>query len=481
MLNREKIEFILKRIISLLREDAHYSGGYSSYILLLLFFKWLSDLHSKDISKNKKFSENFTLPKKANWVYIKDLVHNIGEELTNIFSLIEKWNPSLQGVFINPSINQWEKLSDNILQSMIRELSVLDFNENSLKRPDLLGEIYEDLIVKSGLYDMKSNVNCFTPYDLRKLIIELVQPQSGMQIYDPACGSGGMLTEAARYLKEHSKDPQEISLWGQEEDYELRSIASINLLLYGVVHAKILSGSIIKNLLVEEEGKPQKFDVVITNPPFGVKNWEDYESKQNAAHHFEYGYPPKSSADYVFIQRVLAMLTDIGKAAMILPHGVLFRGGTEGEIRENIVKNDLIEAVIGLPQNLFHTTKIATAIIIFNKQKIEDRKQKILFIDASHEYGSNRKQNFLTDEIISRITSTYSDFREEANYSRIVLSEEISKYGYILAISRYVESKRVKSELDVNSQIKKMQELEAQRCEIEAQMNECLKSLGIKI
>ncbi|MBD2102315.1 N-6 DNA methylase [Leptolyngbya sp. FACHB-261] len=481
MLNREKIESALKNVINLLREDTYLSGNYSSYILPLLFFKWLSTLHTKDSLKNQKLSENLTLPREANWIYIRDSVQKVGKELTSIFSSIEKSNPTLQGIFINPIINQWERASDHTLKSVIRELSMFDFDQNSLNQPELLGQIYEDLIVNSGLYEMKSNVNFFTPYGLRKLIIDLIEPQAEMHIYDPACGSGGMLIEAARYFKKKGEDPQEISLWGQEEDYELRSIASMNLFIHGFIHSKILSGSLTRNFPIKEKGEPQKFDVVITNPPFGVKNWDNYESKHNSSPRFQYGDPPKSSADYVFIQHALALLTDRGRAAMIVPHGVLFRGGIEGEIRESIINDDLVEAVIGLPQKLFYTTKIATAIIIFNRQKSEDRKGRILFLDASHEYESNRKQNFLTDEIISRIVSTYSDFREEAGYSRIASHEGISKYGYTLAINRYVEPKEVKSELDIDSQVKKMQELEAERCEIEAQMNTYLKALGIKI
>jgi type I restriction enzyme M protein len=477
MLSRERIEYVVRNIIKLLREDTHFSGSYSSYTLSLLFLKWLLDLHGEDSLMNKRNERDFILPEELNWSQIRGF-HSIGKKLTNVFSRIEELNPKIQGIFINPSVDQWEEISDHVLQDVIRELSALNFDENSLQQSSLLVEVYEEAIIDSGLYSMKSNVNYLTPRDIAMLMINFVQPQTNMQIYDPACGTGGILVETARHIMEQGKNPQTIALWGQEEDYELRSLAYINLLLHGISNSKILPGNIIKNFPIEERGR---FDLVITNPPFGVRSWQEHESSHgDSSHIFKYGRPPKSSADYAFIQHVLALLNGEGKAAMIVPNGVLFRGGMEGKIRENIIKDDLIEAIIGLPENLFYNTKISTAIILFNKKKVGNKRNRIFFVDASHDYKPDRKRNFLTDENISKLVSAYSDFREEAGYSRIVSYDDVSKQGYVLTVSCYVEQKKIEGKLNIDSQVEKMQKLEAQREKLEAQMDDYLKELGVQ-
>jgi type I restriction enzyme M protein len=481
MLTSEEIKFVFRSSIDFLRQDTYFSGNYSIYILPLLFFKWLSDSYKNNNSKDNESNTSFVLTKGVDWVVVKNIIQDISRELTNIFTYVEEANPTLRGVFIDPKTNQWERINDHTLQSIIELMSTLNLDKNNLRYPELLGEIYEDLLIKSALHERKTSVTYFTPSQLRKLIVNLVSPQVKMQIYDPACGSGGMLIESVRYFKEQGEELSNVSIYGQEEDYELRLTAIINLFLYGCEHHKIVPKSILKSPLLQENGNLKKFDLIITNPPFGVKNWEEYQVKPDVNHYLKYGLPPKSSADYAFIQYILATLNDTGKAAMIVPHGVLFRGGIEGEIRKNIVKDDLVETVIGLPKQLFYNTKIATAIIIFNRKKLDKRKDKILFIDASHEYESNRRQNFITHKMISRIVSTYSKFQEYTGYSKIASYEEISNYDYSLNISRYVEFQKSENNLDVGLQRKKVQTLETQRGEIEAQMDDYLRALGIEI
>ncbi|TVP58449.1 MAG: hypothetical protein EA343_21475 [Nodularia sp. (in: Bacteria)] len=476
MLISAEIKTVLTNSISILHHDLSFSGNYNDYILQMLFLKWLLDIQAEKYIERDHSNIIFNIPKEINWLVVENLKEDIGEKLTDIFNCIESADSKLKDIFVNPKINQWNRINDCTLKQLIENFSILDLRSHILKRPDLLGDIYENLTINSELHEVKTNVNYFTPRHITKLIVDLATPQTKMQIYDPACGSGGMLIECVRQFQEKGEEFHNILLYGQEEDYELRSIAKINLLLKGVEHSQILSGNIIQNNSLE------KFDLVIANPPFGIKNWGVHSKKHDLLHQFSYGNPPKNSADYAFIQRILSTLKNTGKAAIIVPHGVLFRGGVESEIRKNIIEDDLIEAVIGLPANLFYNTKIPTAIIIFNRNKLENRKNRILFIDASHEYKmENRKKNFLTNDHIAKIVSIYSNFHEEIGYSKIASAKEVADYNYILDITHFVKPLYPENGLDIDSQVKKVQTLETQRNKIEAQMDSCLRILGIEI
>jgi type I restriction enzyme M protein len=469
MIDSEQIKYTIKRIISLLRKDNYFSGSYSSYIFPLLLLKWLPHLQF-DIEMSDGTADFF---KKNSWSIIENLSQDIGRKLADIFSWIHLENSSFERGFINGDANQWILIGDCTLSEIIKNISIFDFPENSLQQSDLICEIYETIIIDNGLYELKSNVNLYTPHDLAKLVVDLINPNLGMEIYDPAFGFGSILIEFVRHLVNQGNNPRKIHVCGQEKNYELRSTVSIILVLHGVLNFNISQG---RN--IESRNDKQEFDVVISNPPFGVKNWEDYG--QDDSLYLQYGYPPKNSADYAFILKVLAVLDDKGKSAIIVPHGVLFRQGSEGEIRKNIVENNLIEAIISLPQNLFYNTNIPTAIILFNKDKMHDE-HGILFVDASNEYGVSRKRNFLTNENIERICSVYSSSQEESGYSRIASKEEMRDFDYDLSPKLYVQKKQELVKLDLASQIKKVHILESQRAETECQMNIILNALNVKI
>jgi type I restriction enzyme M protein len=470
MIDSGQIKYTIKTIISLLRKDNCFLGSYSSYIFPLLLLKWLPHLQF-DIEMSDETADFF---KENSWSEIENLNRDIGQKLTDIFSWIHLEHSSFERGFINRDANQWIIISDSTLSKIIKNISIFDFPESSLQQSNLICEIYEAIIIDTGLYDSKSNINLYTPRDLAKLVVDLINPNVGMAIYDPAFGFGSILIESVRHLVNQGNNPREINVHGQEKNYELRSTVSIILVLHGVLNFNISQG---RN--IESRNDTQEFDVVISNPPFGAKNWEDYGQGDDSLY-LQYGYPPKNSADYAFILKVLAVLNDKGKSAIIVPHGVLFREGAEGEIRKNIIESNLIEAIISLPQKLFYNTKIPTAIILFNKDKMHDE-HGILFIDASNEYGVSRKRNFLTNENIEKICSVYSSAKEEYGYSRVASKKEMHNFDYNLSPKLYVQKEQKTIELDLASQIEKVHTLESQGAETESQMNIILNALNVKI
>jgi type I restriction enzyme M protein len=470
MIDSVQIKSTIKIIISLLRKDNCFLGSYSSYVFPLLLLKWLPYLQF-DIDMSNEAIDFF---KENSWSRIESLNRDIGQKLTEIFSWIHLENSSCERGFINRDASQWIIISDSTLSEIIKNISIFDFPDSSLQQSNLICEIYEAIIIDTGLYESKSNINLYTPRDLAKLVVDLINPNLGMEIYDPAFGFGSILIESVRHLINQGNNPHKIHVCGQEKNYELRSTVSIILVLHGV-----LNFNIYQEKSIEFRNDNRKFDVVISNPPFGAKNWEDYGQDDDSLY-LQYGYPPKNSADYAFILKALAVLSDQGKSAIIVPHGVLFREGAEGKIRKNIIENNLIEAIVSLPQSLFYNTKIPTAIILFNKNKMnEDR--GILFVDASNEYGVSRKRNFLTDENIARICSVYYSLQEEYGYSRIASKEEMRNFDYNLSPKIYVQKEQALIDQDIDSQIEKVHILESQRAETESQMDIILNALNVKI
>lgn len=480
MSERSEIESVLKRIVSELRISGELPNNYSIYLLPLLFFRWLSQINAMNDGGEKELPEAFRLRKEADWDCLETIAASqsipscqIGAQITDILFLAEESNDRLKGLLVDPDVSQWISASNQSLKNLIKSLSRLDFDKSFLESPERFSDAYESLLVNLEPHWNRRSIHFFTPRSLQTLIVKLTEPKVGMRVCDPVCGSGELLVEAVRHIKNQGKRPDEITLWGKEEIYELRTAASVSLLLHQATDAHITPGNIIEEYLPREK---MEFDIILTNPPFGVRSWK--RDSLRSVDDFEYGDPPNNSADYVFIQRVLSMLSEDGKAAMIVPHGVLFREASEGEIRMRIVQEDLVEAVIGLPKNLFRNTGIATAIIIFNKRKTINRKGKTIFIDASQDYSSGRSGGFLAQKDIARITSVSQDFREEVGYSKVVSLPEISENDYLLTVSRYVIVAKER-QLDIKSRINETKELEEKRRRLEIDMDDCLSGLGV--
>jgi type I restriction enzyme M protein len=253
----------------------------------------------------------------------------------------------------------------------------------------------------------------------------------------------------------------------------------MNLLLHGLSDHEIKKGDTIREpKLLDENGELLLYDRVIANPPFSLKNWGREEAEADEFNRFRFGLPPKNAGDYAFIQHMIATLNDKGKAGVVMPHGVLFRGGAEGKIRQGILEEDLIEAIIGLPSNLFYGTGIPACILIISKNKEEYKKGKVLFIDASRDYQEGKNQNVLRDEDIQKIVSTYDAWKDVEKYSRVVTLEEIRENDYNLNIARYVDTTEEEEEIDVAEALRQLRQLEQERDEIEKVMYGYLKELG---
>ncbi|MEH1846795.1 MAG: N-6 DNA methylase [Nostoc sp.] len=460
---------------------------YINYLFRLLLLKRFSDLFEEESYKAKP---RFFIPAISQWNYLQQIPENIGQALNEAGRAIETYNPDikeLQGIFINYNFeNNHNQVSiqkqDKILRQLIWHLSEIKLQNKYFAEQDLLGKACEYLIAQLAAILGKMSGEFFTPQKVAELLVRLLEPQPGMSICDPFCGLGGILTECIKQIKHFGNKQNDLLLYGQEINQNTFSLAKINLLLHDIFDFDIRLGDTIREPQLVENGKLMLFDRVISNPTFNVSNWGYELSKFDMYDRFRYGIPPKAGGNFAFIQHILTTLTNTGKAGVLVPLGVLFRGASEGIIRRRIIESDLIEAVIGLASNLLSSTGIPTAILIFNRDKQENRRNKILFIDASNEYQKSRNQNYLREKDITHIITAYQAFQDEEGYAKVVALEELAANEYILNINRYVLTpKDEKDKIDIEAEIIKLRELEAQRAEAEKSMNKYLRELGIEL
>ena len=474
------------------------SSDYKNYIFGFLFLKRLSDVFEeeaekieeeigdRDLAWNEPDEHSLYVPEKARWSHLRSFSKNIGEKLNIATEVLEDANPRLEGILIGIDFNDERRLGskkqqDNILGQLILHFSELNLRNDNLSEPDILGRAYEYLIEKFADDAGKKGGEFYTPRKVVEAIASLLNPQEGMRICDPTCGSAGMLIECVQQIKRQGGNPRNISLYGQEKNLGTWAIAQMNMILHNILDFDIRKGDTIREPALVEGGELMLFDLVIANPPFSLDKWGQEIAKEDGYQRFGYGIPPKSKGDYAFIEHMVATLNNKGRAGVFVPHGVLFRSGSEGKIRKGLLKDDLIEAVIGLAPNLFYGTGIPGAILILNRDKSEERQQKVLFIDASGEYQPGKNQNTLRDQDIQHLVDTYQAFEEEDKYASVITLEEIAENDYNLNISRYVITIEPEEPIDLEAEVKRLRELEAKRAEAEKVMNDYLQELGIEI
>ena len=452
------------------------ASEFKDYIFGMLFLKRLSDAfeeaqekvvqYYRSKGKSQKNAERlasdvdeyhktFFVPERARWVTLKNLKHDIGAELNKATEAIEEYNPALEGVLVSIDFNIKNKLSDKKLQDLLSHFSKyrlrnedFDFNSNS---PGLLGSAYEYLIKQFADSAGKKGGEFYTPSEVVWLLVSLLKPKAGMRVYDPTAGSGGMLIQTRNYLIEHDESPQNLSLYGQEMNLNTWAICKMNMFLHGVINADIRKGDTLGNPQHTRGGELRVFDRVIANPPFSLKKWGKDAADNDPYGRYPYGTPPKDSGDLAFIQHMIASLNAEGKMGVVVPHGVLFRGASEKEIRKGILEDDLLEAVIGLPSALFYGTGIPAALLIINKSKPRKRKRKVLFINGELEYAEGKNQNRLRDKDIDHILRVYNKFKDEKRYSKVVSMDEIRENDYNLNIRRYAETSPPPEPFDVKA------------------------------
>ncbi|MEH2424014.1 MAG: N-6 DNA methylase [Nostoc sp.] len=453
----------------------------------ILLIKRLSDLSEEQVYKSDK---RFFIPAISQWNYLQQITVNLGNVFNEAGMSLETYNinlKELQGIFISYDFqNISSRISlreqDKVLSELILHLSYIKLQNSYFAETDLLGRVCESLIEKFGDNLGIEYVGFHTPQKVAQLLVRLLELEPGMSICDPFCGLGGMLIECIKQIKYLGSQQNDLLLYGQDIDQNTFSLAKINLLLHDIFYFDIRLGDTIDEPQLVENDKLMLFDRVISNPPFRVSNWGYELAKRDVYGRFRYGIPPRGSSEFAFIQHILATLKNTGKAGVLVPLGVLFRGGAESEIRTRIIGSDLIEAVIGLAPNLLYRIGMPMAILIFNRDKQENRRNKVLFIDASNEYQKSRNQNYLREEDITHIITAYQAFEDEEGYAKVVAVEELAANKYILNINRYVLTpKDEKDKIDIEAEIIKLRELEAQRTEAEMSMNKYLRELGIEL
>jgi len=439
------------------------ASEYKEYIFGMLFLKYVSDVFElkreelREIYKEQGFSdeeieefledpnfygETFFVPEKARWKNILKLKEDVGNQLNKALAALEEANPELDGVLKHIDFNAVKgktRLKDQQLIDLIHHFNKYKLTPQNFEFPDLLGAAYEYLLKQFADSAGKKGGEFYTPSEVKSLMVRLVKPQEGMTVYDPTVGSGGFLIEARYYVEEQGQDPFNLGLYGQESNGTTWAICKMNMILHGILDAHIENEDTLANPMFVENGYVKQFNRILANPPFS-QNYS--KANMRFPERFKYGFTPENGkkADLMFLQHMIASLKKDGILATVMPHGVLFRGGQEKVIREGIVRNDIIEAIIGLPPKLFYNTGIPACIIVINKNKSEQLKNRILFINAEREYGEGRNQNYLRPEDIEKIVTVFEKKLEIPKYSRIVSLEEIEENDFNLNIRRYVDN-----------------------------------------
>ena len=429
---------------------------WKGYILPVLFFKRISDVWDEETAEARElygeadpslFPEihRFIVPEGCHWNDVREVATNVGAALRRAMQEIERANPdTLFRVFGNADWGDKEKFSDELLKDLIEGFSGINLG-NAAASTDVLGDAYEYLVGKFADVTRRNKAGEFyTPRSVVRMMVEILDPEEGESIYDPTCGTGGMLLGAIEHVTRKGGDPRTFygKIYGQEKNLTTSAIARMNLVLHGIEDFQITREDTLRNPAFADSstGGLGTFDCVIANPPFSLKEWGRNLWEADPWARAKFGIPPENYGDYAFVQHMIASMSATGNSrmAVVLPQGVLFRKGAEGKIREALLKNDLIEAVIGLAPNLFYGTQLAACIVILRRKKPEERKSKVLIIDASSLFRKGRAQNFLDQKHSSQVVSWYRTFVSVEDRSKVVSLEEIEKEGWTLNISRYV-------------------------------------------
>lgn len=428
------------------------ASDYKAYIFPLLFFKRISDVYDEEYQNALEESGNdkeyaslkefhrFEIPKDCHWKDIRETTVNVGSKIQNALREIESTNQEyLYGIFGDVQWSNKEKLSDELLNNLIEHFSQYNLS-NSMVSADILGQAYEYLIKHFADLTNKKAGEFYTPRSVIHLMTLILDPKENESIYDPACGTGGMLIECLEYLKKTNKNPRTLRVFGQESNLTTSAIARINLFLHDAEDFNIHKGDTLRSPGFFDNDKLKTFECVIANPPFslkdwGFKNWANDPYGRNIG-----GIPPKKNGDMAWLQHMIKSMNSNGRMAIVVPHGVLFKKNDTGKIREYILKHDLVETVIGLGPNLFYGTPLAPFILILKKNKEANKKGKVYFINAKEQFKVGKNQNYLTSNHIQQIFEGYIKYKDIDGFSKLVSIEHIEQNNWNLDVSTYIEN-----------------------------------------
>jgi type I restriction enzyme M protein len=427
------------------------ASDFKVYIFPMLFFKRISDVYDEEYALALEESEGdqdyaslpefhrFEIPADCHWNDVRSLTTNVGLAIEKALRGIEQANQDkLFGIFGDAQWSNKNKLSDRLLVDLVEHFSQYNLC-NSNVEPDILGNAYEYLIKHFADLTNKKAGEFYTPRSVVHLLGMILDPKPGETIYDPACGTGGMLLECVNHLKENKEDYRTLKLYGQEKNLTSSSIARMNMFLHGIEDFEIARGDTLRNPAFFSADGLRTFDCVIANPPFSLKDWgadlwiNDPHGRNKA------GMPPKGNGDMAWVQHMIRSMNENGRMTIVLPHGALFRKNAEGKIRKELLENDLLEAVIGLGPNIFYGTQLAACVMVFSKNKALKHQNKVLFIDAADQIRTGRAQNFLESEHVKQIFSWCQAYQDVENYVKVAALSEIEENDYNLNIPLYVE------------------------------------------
>jgi type I restriction enzyme M protein len=477
---------------------------YKDYVLTMLFIKYLSDVwqdhydqyqaehgdHPELIEELMK-TERFILSPNAHFSYLykRRFEAGNGERIDKALHSIEEDNLSkLRDVFQDISFNAnklgEEAQKNDLLRHLLEDFAIdaLDLRPSRVGKLDIIGNAYEFLIKSFASGAGKSAGEFYTPPEISELIAELVRPEEGDEICDPTCGSASLLLKCGKQIKKNFNGSKKYALFGQESIGSTWALAKMNMFLHDEDNHRIEWGDTLRNpKLLDNQERLKHFDVVVANPPFSLAKWGYDSADADKYDRYERGIPPRTKGDYAFILHMIETLKPAsrgktgGRMGVVVPHGVLFRGSSEGKIRKKLIDENLLDTVIGLPAKLFYGTGIPAAILIFKKKKGDE---KVLFIDASREFESGKNQNLLTQDNISKIVNTYEKRKNKDKYAYLASKEEIAKNDYNLNIPRYVDTFEEEPEIDLMAVRKERKKLKSQLEGLEKKMDGYLKELG---
>lgn len=472
---------------------------YKDYVLTMLFVKYLSDVWQDhweeyqkehgdhpDLIRELMKNERFVLPPDSNFYSLYERRHEPGngERIDKALHAIEETNiQKLSDVFQDISFNSNklgdEKQKNEILKALLEDFHrpELNLRPSRIGRLDIIGNAYEYLIAQFAATSGKKAGEFYTPGEVSELIAELLAPKEGDEICDPACGSGSLLLKCANQVKNAHNGSKRFALYGQEAIGSTWALAKMNMFLHGVDNHKIEWGDTLRNpKLLDDKGRLKLFDVVAANPPFSLDKWGHEGAGDDPYGRFRRGVPPKTKGDYAFILHMIETLKPkTGRMGVVVPHGVLFRGSSEGKIRQQLIEENLLDAVIGLPEKLFFGTGIPAAILVFRQDKADDN---VLFIDAGREFQAGKNQNALSDENIRKIVETYTARADVDKYAHLASPKEIAENEFNLNIPRYVDTFEEEEEIDLLAVRAERKQLKRKLVSLEQEMESYLEELG---
>ncbi len=469
-------------------------GVFKDYALTFLFYKYMSDLHKVEVEKlearygsdeerisMKLKNFRFVLPKGASFydIYRQQSADNIGEIINKALHKIEDKNERLKGLFDSVNFNSESVLGkttqrNKMLRDLIGDFAKIDLSE---AEEDIIGRAYMFMIERFGADAGKKAGEFFTVHEVAELVAKLAKPKEGSRICDPAMGSGGLLLLAGDEVGSNN-----YALYGQEKIGTTYNLARMNMFLHGKDSARLEWGDTLNHPLLIEDDRLMKFDLVVANPPFSLKKWGAENAENDPYNRFHRGIAPKDKGDYAFISHMIETAkAKEGKVVVIVPHGVLFRGGAEGKIRKQLLEENIIDTVIGLPAGLFQTTGIPVAILIIDKSRevggANENKKDIFFIEASKEFKSEKAQNKLEPKNIKKILDTYEKREDVEKFARVVNYKEIEENDYNLNITRFVDTFEEEEEIDITKVQKELVEIDKQLVVAEKKMKKHLEEI----